>query len=327
MMFTIRWFNNIMNIKDNFEIINFLKSLSNVYKDNGNEIIIHCPYCDDALRANAKSHGHLYISNKTPVFHCFRCDTSGHLSSLLKDLGFTNTNILADLGNTKYSFSSEKLLFNQKIKSEKDKLTFFDFLRDKKEKFKKGDIGGYNLFERYIYSRLGMYCDIDKYLIIPEMINGKVCASFFNKNTNFVTSRIIETTTNFRYIRNKDVSELYFFQEMDFDDYTDIVLTEGVFDNIKLYRFCDLYPRNQTFFLSILGKNYGKIIKWLVSQHIPIGKYNIHVVFDKDNKFYKKTYYFCKKIVKNINQNINVYGYMPIISNDCGEYPFIQKIF
>ena len=57
----------------------FLKNNLSFFKENGSEYIIHCPYCGDEFRKNAHHHGHLYISSKHPVFHCFRCEMSGAL--------------------------------------------------------------------------------------------------------------------------------------------------------------------------------------------------------------------------------------------------------
>ena len=67
------------------EIIYFLKTISIVFIDKSQHIIIHCPYCDDANRSssNVTKHGHLYISKNLPVFYCHRCSTAGSIISLL----------------------------------------------------------------------------------------------------------------------------------------------------------------------------------------------------------------------------------------------------
>ena len=308
-----------MDLKNNLEIINFLKSGSNVYQETGGEIIIHCPYCDDALRPNAKSHGHLYISTNSPVFHCFRCETSGHLGTLLRDLGFSNLDVLKELGSSKFLRIQEKSVI-QKKKTDVRKL-----VESKNKNFFSGDSNNYLTFEKYIHGRLGV-CDINKYLITPEIINKKLCASFYNQIGNFVTARILNPTANFRYIRNKDVSEDYYFQEMDFDRYTEIVITEGVFDAIKLYRFSGIFPKDRTFYLSILGKNYGKAVNYLISNHLMFGKYKINLVFDNDNKWMKGAVCTCRKISKRLNSAVEIYGYHPNFGNDACECPFLEEV-
>ena len=311
-----------MSLKNHLEIINFLKSTSSVYQDVGREIIIHCPYCDDALRPNARSHGHLYISTDSPVFHCFRCETSGYLGILLRDLGFSDPGILEIFGKPRVTKLKEKSLIRKKS-SDRD---IHEVIKNKNLNFSRGDQNSYNTFEKYIYRRLGSYCDINKYLITPEFINKRLCAGFYNSAGYFVTARILDPINNIRYIRDRGSSEMYFFQNLDFDEYKTIVLTEGVFDSIKLYRFSSRFPKNQTFFLSILGKNYGRAVNWLASQHIPIGNFNVNLVFDNDNKYLKKTLCLCRKIAGRINSKIEVRGFHPTLLNDAGEFPYLEEV-
>ena len=310
-----------MDLRNLPEIINFLKSSAAVFQDSGNEYITHCPYCDDALRPNARSHGHLYISKTSPVFHCFRCETSGHLGTLLRDLGFSNEEALSELGSSKYLHVHERSV----IKKKQDK-SIEEIISDSNRRFDVGNKADYIKFRKYVFNRLGNYCDFNKYLITPEIISRQLCASFYNKEGSFVTARILEPTNNYRYIRNKGISESYFFQDLDFDQYRNIVITEGVFDCVKLYRFSDKFPKDDTFYMAILGKNYPRTVNWLLTTQIPIGKYNINLVFDNDNKLYKKTMFICRKIGGRINKKVEINGYKPVLLNDAGEYPFLEKV-
>lgn len=311
-----------MNIKNQPTIINFLKSVSAVFQDSGNEIVIHCPYCDDALRKDAQKHGHLYISTMSPVFHCFRCDISGFLGVLLKDLGFDDQSVLNELGGS-LKFSSKK---NSAIGLEQKNNQIYNNILLKNLNFVRGDPVNYEKFERYVYSRLGMYCDYTKYLMTPEIINKKLCASFYNCSGNFTTARIINPINNFRYIRNKNFNDYYYFQKLDFDTYKNIVISEGVFDILSLYRF-SIFPKQLSFFLAIHGKGFPSAISSLIETHLMIGSYNIHVIFDRDAaQNVKKYLYFCKKIANKLNNEINIIGYIPGISNDAGEFPIIEKV-
>ena len=310
-----------MDLRNLPVIVNFLKSSAAVFQDSGNEYITHCPYCDDALRPNARSHGHLYISKTTPVFHCFRCETSGHLGMLLKDLGFNDEETLKELGSSKFLNVHERSV----IKKKRD-ITAEMSITDKNQRFNIGNNGNYIKFRKYIYERLGNYCNFNKYLITPEIINKQLCASFYNNDGSFVTARILEPKNNYRYIRTKGISEPYYFQELDFDKYKNIVVTEGVFDCIKLYRFSDHFPKDETFYVAILGKNYPRTVNWLLTTQIPIGRYKINLIFDNDNGMYKKTLFICRKIASRINKKVSINGYKPVLLNDAGEYPFLEKI-
>ena len=67
-------------------IIKLLKDKSKAFYQSSTEIIVFCPFCNDATRkgpGKVPSHGHLYISLNEPVYHCQRCKTSGHIVTLL----------------------------------------------------------------------------------------------------------------------------------------------------------------------------------------------------------------------------------------------------
>ena len=123
-----------MDLRNLPEVINFLKNSAAVFQDSGNEYVTHCPYCDDALRPNARSHGHLYISKTSPVFHCFRCETSGHLGTLLRDLGFTDNSVLNELGTSKFLDVHERSVIKKK-----QTVSVEDSIADKNKRFNIGN--------------------------------------------------------------------------------------------------------------------------------------------------------------------------------------------
>ena len=295
----------------------FLKNNLSFFKENGSEYIIHCPYCGDEFRKNAHHHGHLYISSKHPVFHCFRCEMSGALYILLKDLGYDNIDILNNL--------NKKLVYTQntniiKTFNKKNNINFFNI----NYKFKNGDPANFNIYEQYLKKRLKTFFNYSKYGIIPEVINNRICVSFYNYHNNFTTARIIQSTNNYRYIKSKDNSILYYFQEFDFDTYKNIVICEGLFDIIKLHLY-SVFPKN-TFYLAMLGKKYGKTIEYIIKNHLLFGKYNINLIFDADNKYFNNILNISKHIIQRLNNNITLYGYLPTISKDVGEFPLVVKI-
>lgn len=306
--------------KDKYPIIlDFFKKRSSYFKISGNELIIHCPYCDDGLRKNANHHGHLYISLNNPVFHCFRCEMSGGLNLLLKDLDFYDINIINDL-KLKNNFNIIKTnnIFDT-INSQR-----IDFY-SKNLNYKLGNIAEYEKFEKYIYKRLIKYVDYSFFRITPEKINNNLCVSFYNYNNKFTTARIINPMNNYRYIKSKNNNELYFFQKMDFDTYENVVIAEGPFDIISLYLF-SFFDSKKTFFISMLGKNYIKTIDWLILNHLLIGKFNINLIFDNDNKYMNHILKISKKVVNRLNYKISVRGYAPVLSNDVNEIPVIKEL-
>lgn len=297
-------------------VLFFLKQISTVFQQTGNEIIIHCPYCSDAYRKNASSHGHMYISTENPVFHCFRCESSGTLGTLLKDLGFEDKSIIKKLG-TSLTFKSSK---STNIFSHSENNIDFNL---KNIKFKMGDPADFEKFERYIYSRLGNYTDYSYFLMTPQLINSKLCVSFYNKNNKLTTSRIINSVNQKRYIRKGH--ELYYFQDLDFDKYDNIILTEGPFDCISLFKYGS-FPKDHSFYLSMLGKNYGKVIDWLCSEHLLIGSYKINLIFDNDNSYIKYIMNISKRIVNRCNPQIKISGFIPIDKKDACDCPLLKEL-
>lgn len=300
-------------------IIQFLKNTSTVFRISGSEIMIHCPYCNDALRKDAHRHGHLYISTQNPVFHCFRCESSGSLGNLLQDLGFDDQDIIKSLlSKIRFNISKSDNIFKI-VKS--NNINFYT----KNLNYRNGNQQDFEVFQNYVYGRICKNVDYSYFRLTPEKINNKLCVSIYNYYNNFVTARIIFPTNNYRYIKNKNSQELYFFQEFDFDKYKNIVLAEGPFDIISLYQF-GLFPKNKTFYLSILGKNYVKICEWLISNHLLFGEYNLNLIFDNDNKFINNTVKISNFVKNRLNPNIKINGYRPIYTNDVGDLPLIREI-
>lgn len=306
--------------KDQYpSVIQFLKQLCPVFKISGNEIIIHCPYCDDALRKDAHRHGHMYISLQNPVFHCFRCESSGVLGNLLQDLGFDEQDIIKSLlSKTRFNISKSTNIFKNINTKQIDFYT-------KNLNYRNGNQQDFETFQNYIYTRICKNVDYSFFKLTPERINNKLCVSMYDYYNNFVTARIIYPTNNYRYIKNKDSQGIYFFQEFDFDKYINIVLAEGAFDIISLYQF-GLFPKNKTFYIAVLGKNYVKNCEWLITNHLLLGEYNLNLIFDNDNRFINNTIKTVNCVKNRLNPNINVYGYRPIYTNDVGELPMLHKI-
>jgi len=131
----------MLDITKIYQITNHLRQVSTYYKETNNEIIVFCPYCDDAVRPKA-DHGHLYISKTMPVFNCFRCSSSGNLMRLLIDMGFDDQDVLSYISQsikyktTKdyYSKTKQKIAKLKQIQDNVIKLNL-EFEMNQKNKF------------------------------------------------------------------------------------------------------------------------------------------------------------------------------------------------
>ena len=214
-------------------VINHLQSTSSYYKDQGNELIIFCAYCDDATRPKA-NHGHLYISKAAPVFHCFRCSSSGNLIRLLIDTGFDDQDVLKYLSqfikykSVKDYYKTKKSITKLKQVQEDIIKRNFDFEINHRDKFE--------MYKAYLHGRFGNI-DFSQFLISPTFFYGKLSCMFTNIDNEDVALRLIEPYKDFRYHLNPETSTKYYFQKRDFENISRVALAEGPFDIINLYLY------------------------------------------------------------------------------------------
>ena len=308
------------------QVIKHLKSISTYYNESNKEIILFCPYCDDAKRHNPK-HGHLYISQDFPVFNCFRCSTSGTLIRLLIDTNFKDDDILNYLAQfIKYKFlpdyyNSNRIQKKFKLKTVRDEMIRQNvrFQLDKPELFES--------YKQYLKERLGDINCID-FLITPSFYFDKLSCSFTNSNQESICERLIQdliiNNKPIRYHLNKTSSGLYYFQEKNFEKYNRIVMTEGPFDMLSLYLYNPEFKN--CFFISISGKKYSSTIEKLVTEDLLIGKYQIDLVFDADVLNYNSFVMKSKFLVGKLNTDISIKGWLPLINNDVGDFPAVKEI-
>lgn len=304
-------------------IINHLKQISkNMYRKLNNEIMIHCPFCDDSTRAKASNHGHLYLSIQSPVFNCFRCNTSGTLISFLIQTGFDDQETLSLLSQfIKINFTKDYY----KLRDHKDLPP--NQLKNKiinlNLKFKKENPNLYNRFQNYIFSRIGEV-DYTEFLLFPSVYDNNLIINFNNSIGDNVLIRYVDNT-KIRYQINKNItSNLYYFQNM--NNKSIITLCEGPFKIINLYLYNDLFKNS--FFISINGKNYINVIERLIITDLLIGNYHINLVFDND--FLKKSKNILHSVFKLsqiYNGEISFSGFKPLdCFNDVDEFNSVETI-
>lgn len=297
-----------------------------MFRDTGGEYLIHCPFCDDATRKNASSHGHLYIAHNSPVFNCFRCETSGTILRFLIETDFRDQEVLKYIA----SFIQYRFIKNYSKKSIVSNININDLYKQNIQKitqFKKVDRKNFNIFQKYISGRIGNV-DYNTFLVYPTMLKLKdreyFCCGFNNSDNEYITSRFIEKHSYFRY-KNSDVNNLYYFQLRDFNRYNQIAITEGVFDIINLYLYSDTFKN--CLFMSISGKKYISELESLLTKSILIGNYQVNLIFDLDFKDPKFTLIRCIKLASHYNQNVVVRGFIPINPfNDTGDFPQVTEI-
>lgn len=309
----------MFNLLSFYAVTQHLKKISpNMYRQIGNEVMLHCPFCDDAKRENASSHGHMYLSIDTPVFHCFRCNTSGFLISLLLETDFDDNEALNELKKyVKYKFS--KNYFKRSREKPNVKL-IHENIHNLTNQFKANYPNHYEYFIYYIKNRIGDIIDVADFLIYPTYIYKQYLAiAFINADKTYSCWRNIDKNYSNRYILN--ASE-YFFQSKDFDKFSQIVISEGPFDNISNYLY--LREFKDAFFISLNSSNYIKFAESLIIKHLFVGNYEINFVLDKNINDIKLKYK--SKYLKQLNNQLSFKFWKPSITKDTNEYPKITEL-
>jgi hypothetical protein len=308
-------------------VLDHLKQVSpNMFrKISQKEIMIHCPFCDDSLRKNASSHGHLYISTEYPVYNCFRCNSSGTLITFLIETGFDDRDVLEYLASfIKISYAKDYTKLRKKGALAPQYNQLKKEILNYNISFKKKFNNHYIKYINYINKRIGENINTNFFLISPFIYDNNTTCRFTNYIGENVLLRYIDVKqNNQRYVINKNTSNLYYFQ--DITEVKNIVLCEGPFDIISLYLYNDLFKNNT--FISINGKNYINVIERLILMYHLISEIEINLIFDTEylNKC-KKVIKGVKNITKIYNGKISINNYKPLVGNDVAEFPGLIRI-
>ena len=298
------------------DIIYHIKNYSRIFKLNSKQdwIQILCPYCDDATRKSSGiSHGHFYLSRNFNFAQCFRCDTKTSIKKFLIDIHFENKNLLNSIfkNNLNVNYSSEI------------KRGYYDNenIIIKHETFRKNNLNDYRKFVNYINKRVGNI-DFEKFFLYPIYINSKVCVSFNNSLNEVSTIRFIDNN-NIKYYKLQN-SVNYFFQQP--NNFNEIVVCEGAFDLINLYKYSPLFNTNNTFYIALNGRSYISNLSSIIINNFMIGNYNINIIFDKDIKnieTIKKQIHLKTNL---LNPEITTKFYIPTLFKDVSEFNQLQII-
>ena len=311
----------MFNFEEHPQIVNHLKTISRRYKKHSSGWIeIFCPWCNDAFRKTSPSHGHLYISPVSPFVNCFRCETKAGLDKLLTDTGFQDIellNYLKQIANITYH-STKYLIRNEtSINIKNEIIKQYNF-------FEQQFPNDLQRFKNYIYYRC---LDIDpaRFLLIPAFNQRTLTVQMINNDGIITNSRIITPFKTKRYIKPPNPA-LYYFQDIEnINDYQSIVITEGAFDLINLFNFYNEFDK-ESFYIAIGGSNYKSSISLLINNYLMIGEYNMNIIFDNELQHLDNRIRSLKFTASELNSQINLNFYLPLIGKDVSEMMMIKKI-
>lgn len=305
------------------EIMQFLRQNGHITGQNAREVVLFCPYCGDRERSANPTHGHLYVSIQNSVFYCFRCQAAGVVTKLLRDLDFPDPELLKRLGVTTPLLNVRKE-HGSLLRIGKETPDGRTLVHQRCLQFRQENPQMFREFQKYLYSRFGNYFDYERYLLFPKIDDGKnISIGFLNKEGEYVGERILNPVNKGRKYRIG--ASRYFFQNLNFDKYIELVVCEGQFDAISLYRYGEFH-KERTFFMAISGKRFLSETESFIESFLKLGPYKIHFVFDKDDQSRFRRLYLGKRIFRRLNPEIELHGYEPIVGKDVGTDVSIVEI-
>ena len=246
-------------------------------EETQNELICRCPFCGDSKN---ESHGHLYISRRWPVFHCFRCNAQGSIRELEKLLGekcrisYSRT-VVYELP----IFNAERVLGDTR-----DMISTYSPLVSDEEK-------------RYFGSRVGLVSisrsDIVTFSLFPDLISKRIglfspgakCTLENEKSKRVWTMRGLGTMVSgratdgsvMRYVNAKVdcdwsrfvIADTYFIRSgcclnpRRNKTPRNLVVAEGIYDIASIYVKRKMYgfDDSSTFFTAVQCSDYTRGIK------------------------------------------------------------------
>lgn len=306
---------NTFDLTETIEFVNHLKSISKIYRPNSNKewIQMLCPYCDDAYRKNTITHGHFYVSRYFNFGQCFRCETKVSIRKLLIDTGFTNIALLKSI----FKLNRNIIYLRESKAGQLDSSNILT----KHYNFKKENSKLYQLYLNYLQSRVGEI-HFSQFKTYPTIVENYLAIAFNNYYNEISTIRFINNNS-LRYYKMKS-NCFYFFQNPIL--YNNIVICEGTFDLINLYKYSTVFNPQQTFYIALNGRSYVSDIVRLVTEYYMIGNYVLNIVFDKNLKNQNSIQHSLELKVNELNSNIRIKYYLPTLSKDVSEFNYIHPI-
>lgn len=269
-----------------------------VIKETNKHFICRCPFCGDS---NNRTHAHLYISKKYPVFKCFRCNMQGHISLLEKQLHeeckyeYTNT-IQYNLPTLDVSIVLEEVndmleayapyISNEEIEYFKSRTHLKNFTIDTVKKF--GLFPDYSA-RSYLYNldkkKFSVLLNEPKRVWTLRGFGSALSGRSIDKNISirYVVGELILPWTQFVH------SDTFFVRSKVVQEYNptrvppNLVCAEGVYDCINLYlnRSRFRFDDSSTLFVAVQCSDYRRAIKLFQMMYDTYPK-NIEVFADID---------------------------------------------
>lgn len=289
-----------------------IKEKLNLLYFNGDktELITYCPFCEGIT---GKRHGHLYISVNKPVFKCHRCEKSGNIIELIKELKLNinineaidknKTNNEINIGNynntisdniTTISSESNENDKNNKTKNKilKEPVISRDIVLNKIEYLEKRlNINNEQVLEipRLILDLNYIYDKLPDFVLNNIHFYNKNYVGFLTNNNYLILRKITEENKLQRYytIKLKNYINTITYYSINLNKISistpDIFIAEGIFDILYTYFNKNLFNKmNAIMAISILGRsNYKKIF-----DNLPlitkVFRNNIYILSDSD---------------------------------------------
>lgn len=273
------------------EIINSICEYANGnYKKTSRELVIRCPYCGDSNDIRKK---HLYVQIDNGeygfMYHCFKCNASGTLTKLLRDIGRLNINYATEIRKQTKNKNSHRYI-------ELKKNYTFDILQNKIDSKKL----------EYVKTRLNL-TEVPKFItdhiitdfdyIDERIINDKMKKTLnecyigfrtFNKR-KIICRNITQNKSLNRYIivDTNDKQPDYFMTtngEFDVLNPGKIIIAEGVFTVLGGYfKLHDKIKMSNYILVGGAAKSYLKATLF-TTYNFGIPDWQIYILADTDVK-------------------------------------------
>jgi len=303
----------------NDEFVEYLKSnLGDPVKVTSTNIICRCPWCE--YDKTDKKHYHLYISLKSPIFHCFyaSCNHSGLIKKLLEKIeGKDTTEKFVSKENLE-KFKSEKF-FTKRLRNENPTVIppLNEHIFPYKEQYLRKR---FKFANTDIKNMKGLVFDIKSFVKINNVQLSDVHQRILDYlHTNFV-GFVAEHGTVMSLRNVDDKSEFHYYKwklsEMKFLDYyrlpggnphsNTIILGEGIFDIATEHIFDSIGMKSdaRVYACGFSGGSYLALIKSLIF-HEQIFRPDVIILSDKDVE--QNNYKKLKKFNGHIIDTLNVY--------------------
>ena len=275
------------------------------------ELICRCPFPGCEMDEGKKYHyGRLYIDINTPVFHCFRCQTSGSIFKLFQQLNLKKEDFLI-LDHPALVFKGQRRRIHT---ADTNIVDVYDTLQlpkvepseiyRKKEQYLKGRIG----VDEDIHSIPNLVLNIREFIernnIQLTKYDERFVEIYEQQYVGFVSSRGTIMVLRKAWGEGDDYRKLQITNSGEFKDFyglrsghikkdtiNKIVICEGIFDllvGIKSTKLQSL-KQDSVFWAAALGSHYRKLINSLL-HYVKLPMVDVVVLSDKDKKPTDKIY-------------------------------------